>query len=497
MNYRISILPKLAASFFILLFCYAAISKILDYENFEVQLAQSPLLSAYASTIAWLIIATELVIVLLLVLNSTSKIGLYSSFGLMTAFTVYIYLILNYSDFVPCSCGGILEEMGWTEHFVFNIVAMLIAATGVLLSDHEHHGRKEKYLFRRGIALLGMGILSAITVIMLFLSSEHIIKKENNFTRRFLMNPLTEHATLLLDNDQSYFAGYTDDSLYLGNRAYPQHLTAVSRSLSASKLMKIKPDYVRHPFRNIRVQVKSPHYYFYDGTVSVIYRGKLGNPNAQTISFKDAFFTQLVVLDSMNYLIRTQEAKSRLMTLGTLHLEETPTVRLYPNILSHRTEGIFDVDGHLLRNRETTKIVYAYTYRNRFIVMDAGLQVQRELSTIDTTETAAMKSIRLSDGRYKMSAPSAKVNTSLCIYKDLLFNMSHLKGKYESANTWKKAKVIDLYHIGRPHYVGSFYMYNRNGAELRDMIVTERYLYILIGNELIQYSVNHSLLKHL
>ena len=33
---------------YILLFVYAAVSKLLDFENFQVQLGQSPLLSAFA-----------------------------------------------------------------------------------------------------------------------------------------------------------------------------------------------------------------------------------------------------------------------------------------------------------------------------------------------------------------------------------------------------------------------------------------------------------------
>ncbi len=38
-------LPITVAYFYILLYCYAAISKILDFENFQIQLAQSPLIS--------------------------------------------------------------------------------------------------------------------------------------------------------------------------------------------------------------------------------------------------------------------------------------------------------------------------------------------------------------------------------------------------------------------------------------------------------------------
>ncbi len=106
---------------FIVLFIYAAVSKLMDFETFQIQLAQSPLLSAYAGFISYAVITVEIVIALLLCYKRWRLIGLYASFGLMIAFTVYIYLILNYSDFIPCSCGGILEKMGWKEHLIFKV----------------------------------------------------------------------------------------------------------------------------------------------------------------------------------------------------------------------------------------------------------------------------------------------------------------------------------------------------------------------------------------
>lgn len=64
-KYRL-LFVQVVSYLYILLFVYASISKLLDFENFQVQLAQSPLLSAYAGTIAPLVIFTELFIVLLL-----------------------------------------------------------------------------------------------------------------------------------------------------------------------------------------------------------------------------------------------------------------------------------------------------------------------------------------------------------------------------------------------------------------------------------------------
>lgn len=129
--------------FYILLFVYAAISKLITFEAFQVQLTQSPLLSAYASTIAYLVLGAELLFALLLCINTTRLLGLYLSYGLMVAFTLYIYLILNYSDFIPCSCGGILEKMGWNEHLWFNIIVSILALVALFFQDQK---RKQFYL---------------------------------------------------------------------------------------------------------------------------------------------------------------------------------------------------------------------------------------------------------------------------------------------------------------------------------------------------------------
>ena len=60
-------------------------------------------------------------------------IGLYAAFTLMTMFTVYIIAILQFSYKIPCSCGGILESMGWTEHLIFNIGFVLLAVGGIVM----------------------------------------------------------------------------------------------------------------------------------------------------------------------------------------------------------------------------------------------------------------------------------------------------------------------------------------------------------------------------
>ncbi|HEX2684308.1 MAG TPA: MauE/DoxX family redox-associated membrane protein [Ferruginibacter sp.] len=128
-----SVIIEVICGLFILLFMYAAVSKLLDIEKFRVQVGQSPLLTRMAGFVAWFIPAVEILISIMLTMGRTRLVGLFASFGLMVMFTAYIVAITQFSDHVPCSCGGILQKLGWTEHLVFNIGFVALGAFAVIL----------------------------------------------------------------------------------------------------------------------------------------------------------------------------------------------------------------------------------------------------------------------------------------------------------------------------------------------------------------------------
>ena len=175
---------------YVVLFVYAAVSKFLDFENFQVQLGQSPLLSAFAGWVSWGVPIVELVIALLLLVPRFRLVGLYAAFAIMVMFTAYIIIILNFSSFVPCSCGGILEKMGWGEHLVFNIVFVLLALTGVLLMTSSNTVVNKQKTKSHFIIVSTVFICSIGLVALLFVLSEDIIHHRNNFVRRFPHHPV-------------------------------------------------------------------------------------------------------------------------------------------------------------------------------------------------------------------------------------------------------------------------------------------------------------------
>ena len=134
--FRKSMIVEIIASLLILLFIYAAFSKLSDYNRFSVQLSKSPFITSFSNIVAWSIPAIEILIALLLVIKRTRQTGLYASFFLMSLFTAYLLIMLNYSYYVPCSCGGVLENLSWESHIVFNTFFAVISGVGIFLNKN-------------------------------------------------------------------------------------------------------------------------------------------------------------------------------------------------------------------------------------------------------------------------------------------------------------------------------------------------------------------------
>lgn len=119
---------------FVLLFMYAAISKLSQFHEFQAQLSKSPLIMEYSNMLSILVPCIEILISILLLIPRVQIVGLYASFSLMFLFTAYIAFMLVFSPYVPCSCGGILSKLGWKEHLVFNGVFTLLGLIGIDLN---------------------------------------------------------------------------------------------------------------------------------------------------------------------------------------------------------------------------------------------------------------------------------------------------------------------------------------------------------------------------
>ena len=132
-QFKNAVFIEIASYLLIILFLYAAISKLVIFSEFQEQMSQSPLIPRnLIPFLAIFIPISELIIVWLLVFEKTLKVGFYLSFFTMLTFTIYIVALVTFAENVPCACGGILGSLGYFEHIVFNILFTLIALFGYI-----------------------------------------------------------------------------------------------------------------------------------------------------------------------------------------------------------------------------------------------------------------------------------------------------------------------------------------------------------------------------
>lgn len=467
---------------YILLFVYAVVSKLFDFENFQVQLGQSPLLSAFAGWLSWAVPLSELLIALLLLIYKTRIYGLYLSYFLMVLFTSYIFIIFNYSESIPCSCGGVLEKMGWMEHLWFNVFFIVLAVVGIILMQ-----RKAK-LFRTVVVLFVGAFVGICSLVVLYKVSNTISKHHNRFIRNFPMAS-RKISEMELNYNSYYFAGAATDKVYLGNYTAPLEVLVLEKEGSIKERFRIAFDSIDLPFRAVQVRVQPPYFYAFDGTVSCLYSGLISNWKGNLQFRGDVFFDQVIAFDSTRFVFREQKANGSV--LGMLDLKKKDVIIYNKAILQKQIDGIFDVDGKLLLDANEQQLVYIYSYRNQFTVADKDLKIRYRATTIDTITQAQIKIASVKNrGQKKLAAPPLMVNHSAVVYGSLLFVHSGIPGRYEPEEMWKVASIVDVYSLEDRSYITSVYVHDMDRKKMSSFIVVGNRLYAMAGTKLAIYELD-------
>jgi hypothetical protein len=131
--YKVS---SFCSAILIFVYIYSGLQKIIDFDNFKSIISKSPLLpNGFAKVIAYSIITLELLIAFLFFIKKFRVIAFLFSFFLLLLFTGYIILMLLYSPYLPCSCGGFIEQLSWSQHILFNLVLLMFSLGGFLIGN--------------------------------------------------------------------------------------------------------------------------------------------------------------------------------------------------------------------------------------------------------------------------------------------------------------------------------------------------------------------------
>ena len=129
---------KLISFSLIILFTYAAFSKLFNFPAFVKGIQSQPLPAWLIQLSIFLLPVIEIAIPILLMLEKTIKTGLYLSLLLFILFAVYsIAILMHQFSNIPCSCGGLIQQLSWQQHLFLNIIGIILTITAITIHKNK------------------------------------------------------------------------------------------------------------------------------------------------------------------------------------------------------------------------------------------------------------------------------------------------------------------------------------------------------------------------
>lgn len=333
--------------------------------------------------------------------------------------------------------------------------------------------------------ILATVLLSATSVVLLFLIATDEPNRNEAFTRKLRPNSLQKTFDLDLGFNSYYIVGEDDGTLYLGNTTAPLHMLKVNLKTADTTHIRIQLKELNHPYQAIKVHLSPPYFFVIDAMVPIILRGRMNDWIARTCWDGLPFYDTAMPVDSNTVVIRTYDTILKANTLGLLQKNPIPKVRIHKDMLIKQLDGVLDVDGMFMSGQGTSNFGYLYFYRNEFILIDKNFESVDRQQTLDTIAQSNLKVAKINEGRGKtLEAPPLFVNKRGTMDKEKVVVISDRLGKYENKEILDEAFIMDVYNWKRRSYDFSFYYYKSGNEKIHDFLVCDQFLYVLIGNRL-------------
>ena len=475
-----------------ILFTYAAVNKLMEGSDFYMQLKESPLLAPLAGMLVWAIPGIEIMAVVLLFSRRFTIYGLYLSVALMSAFTGYVFMIWQFSPNVPCSCGGILNNLGWEEHIYFNLFFLLLAlaalfTTPTALNDKRKiNTRKFKVTF---ILISLVGSIAMLAMGMTFIKKESLLV-DKTFTRRYQPHKLKKLRAIDLRYNSYYIAGTDQSYVYLGN--VTGYLTGikVTHDLQDTTHFRIRAKTTDSlAWKRPKLRVFPPFFYLMDGVTPKIRRGKIETWQYSHAIIDSAFFDLAVPIGVDSFVMRSLQHQPQKFVLARLQ-PEAPYLKVKPSWLQNRSDTtIFDADGKLLYDVKSRRIAYSYYYQNKFITTDRNLKKRQVHRTIDSFQTMGLRQVNSTRNKKVLTGKSGVVNKASAVYDNELWINSNILGKDEAIEKFKNRSVLDIYNLQTGAYTHSVYLPSFNHQKATAFKVTANHLIAVYDHYLVSYLI--------
>lgn len=331
---------------------------------------------------------------------------------------------------------------------------------------------------------LSIGVVAALISL-----SKDIRERPGSFLRQYPAHPVMESTKIKLPDNNFYFAGATQDNIYLAHYLKPLQLLEIKSDMSDTTFIRLKIDGMeRSRYVRITVALDSPYYYVMDGAIPYIYRGNISDWVGAPYMTDSAYFIDAIPISPTSFAIRALSGKTHEYALGKLIVNDT--VKLNNGLLEKQFDGLFDVNGSFYYNAESKRISFVYYYRNQYMVMDTNMNLAYRGHTIDTFRIGQINSAQVhSENSVLLSSPPLVTNKFHATYNSWLFIHSLLPAKNELMEYFNKASVVDVYDLNTQAYLFSFYLFDEDGEKLKEFRFVHGSMYVLYPNSIRRFDM--------
>lgn len=345
---------------------------------------------------------------------------------------------------------------------------------------------------RKVLSILSICFVAATAlVVVLYAATRKIVHERNPFLREYAKLAAVKASTLDLGLNSYYIAGITSDHVYLGNITAPFRLIVSNLTLTDTQHVKLKVRATGEPvvYKNSFVRIDSPYFYLADGETPTLYRGRIGEWLAGKFLAHETYFTQLEPIGYTSFAVRTNLSSTLDNVLGKLQ-QDTPYIKLEKQLIQRQVDGIFCTDGVLDYNDDIGKVIYAYYYRNEFIVCDTSLNLEYRGHTIDTFSRAQVKVGHISSDGKRVLMDRKYVNKGIATSGENLFVNSNVLARNDVRYALERSSIVDVYNLRNATYRFSFVIRNNGESKIRQFyVVKNRFLFALSGHEISRYDL--------
>lgn len=476
-SYKKETIVDSAVFLFLLLFVYAAGSKVMEYDTFVAQLTKSPILSKFSFEIAFAIPLLEVLVACLLITPKYRLCGLFASFGLMCLFTFYIAAILLFSEKLPCSCGGILSSMTWKQHLVFNMTFIGVGLLGI-----RFHDNSVKFLTKLKLQL-AITLSCFLIIGVLYSLAEIPLVYTKGFSRRIDKNFLHVAGQLEISKGIYYLAGNYCGRYYFACQGEENKLFSTNTELNhvIRYQIKIKDAALKNvDFVNTLIEIDSPFFRLTNGKTGRIYKGKFGKWVAKELPQKFPYFLQSVRLAQNSFVFLSIASKKLDIKNHNIIGKSSgvdKSVIWHENLLVEDKSGFLGTSGVLMYNKRVNKLMYMHYYSNKILVLDTNLKLFKTFRTIDTITIPQVKPQNIGNEKYFTSETDPIVNKTASLDGEYLFVNSNLMAGNETRKEFDRFSVIDVYNLNSGKYCLSFYLPDCNYGKIK--------IFYVIGNKIL------------